>query len=48
MKINAAREAFSVVDPDCTHEVSGIDVDSGVGDQPDSDAKTREGARARA
>ena len=48
MKIAAAREAFASVYPGCMLEVTGIDVDSGVGDQPDSDAKTRDGARARA
>jgi inosine/xanthosine triphosphatase len=48
VKINAVREAFSAVYPDCELTVVGVDVDSGVGDQPDSDAKTREGARARA
>ena len=48
VKLNAAREAFSAVYAGRTLEVAGIDVDSGVGDQPDSDAKTREGARARA
>jgi inosine/xanthosine triphosphatase len=48
VKLNAAREAFSAVYPDRKLEVAGVDVDSGVGDQPDSDAKTRDGARARA
>jgi len=48
VKINAAREAFAAVYPGCMLEVTGVDVDSGVGAQPDSDAKTRTGARARA
>ena len=48
VKIGAAREAFSAVFPDAAVRVRGIEVDSGVGDQPESDAKTREGARARA
>ena len=48
VKIGAATEAFSAVFPGEPIRVSGIDVDSGVGDQPDSDAKTRDGARARA
>ena len=48
VKIGAAREAFASVFPAESIDVTGIDVDSGVGDQPDSDAKTREGARARA
>jgi inosine/xanthosine triphosphatase len=44
VKIGAAREAFASVFPAESIDVTGIDVDSGVGDQPDSDAKTREGA----
>ena len=48
VKINAVNEAFATVFPGASIDVSGIEVDSGVGDQPDSDAKTREGARARA
>ena len=48
VKIGAASEAFATVFPGASIDVSGIEVDSGVGDQPDSDAKTREGARARA
>lgn len=48
VKIGAASEAFSAVFPDESIVVSGIEVDSGVGDQPESDASTREGARARA
>ncbi len=48
VKIGAASEAFATVFPAAAIDVSGIDVESGVGDQPDSDAETREGARARA
>ena len=48
VKIGAASEAFTTLFPGASIDVSGIRVDSGVGDQPDSDAKTREGARARA
>ncbi len=48
VKIGAAREAFAAVFPDDAIDVVGVDVDSGVGDQPDNDAKTRQGARARA
>ena len=48
VKIGAANEAFSAVFPDAPIRVRGVSIDSGVGDQPESDAKTREGARARA
>lgn len=48
VKIGAAREAFAALFPGRALDVTGIEVDSGVGDQPDSDAKTRQGARARA
>ena len=48
VKIGAAREAFAAVFPDAALDVAGIEVDSGVGDQPDSDANTRRGARERA
>ena len=47
VKIGAAREAFAALFPDRALDVTGIEVDSGVGDQPDSDAATREGARTR-
>jgi inosine/xanthosine triphosphatase len=47
VKITASREAFATVFPDESIDVSSISVDSGVGDQPQSDAKTRKGARAR-
>jgi inosine/xanthosine triphosphatase len=48
VKIAATHDAFTSVFPDATIDVTGVDVDSGVGDQPDSDSTTREGARARA
>ncbi len=47
VKLGAAKDAFATVFPGESIDVSGIEVDSGVGDQPDSDVKTREGARAR-
>ena len=47
VKIGAAREAFASLFPHASLDVAGIDVDSGVGDQPDSDATTRQGARER-
>lgn len=48
VKIAATRDAFASVFPDATIDVTGVEVDSGVGDQPDSDTNTRKGARARA
>jgi len=48
VKIGAVSEAFAAVYPGATIDVSGVEVNSGVGDQPDSDADTRAGARARA
>lgn len=48
VKIGATTEAFAAVFPGEPIAVRGIEVDSGVGDQPDCDSKTREGARARA
>ena len=47
VKISAAREAFAALFPGTSLDVTGIEVDSGVGDQPDSDEKTRKGARER-
>lgn len=47
VKIGAATQAFSAVFPHQSISVSGIDVDSGVGEQPNSDARTRKGARNR-
>lgn len=48
VKVGAARAAFAAVFPDASLDVTGTRVASGVGDQPDSDAKTRHGARQRA
>ncbi|NNF15431.1 MAG: inosine/xanthosine triphosphatase [Gammaproteobacteria bacterium] len=48
VKINAAHEAFATLFPDTPFEMLSVEVDSGVGDQPMSDAATRAGARARA
>jgi inosine/xanthosine triphosphatase len=48
VKIEAARKAFSTQFPGAPLEMLSVDVDSGVGDQPMSDAITRAGARARA
>ena len=48
VKIRAANEAFCAVFPGKSIDIRGIEVESGVGDQPESDAKTREGARSRA
>lgn len=48
VKIGAAREAFATQFPDAELEMLAVDVDSGVGDQPMSDALTRVGARTRA
>jgi inosine/xanthosine triphosphatase len=48
VKIGAVSEAFAAVYPGASIDVSGVEVNSGVGDQPDSDADTRAGARARA
>ena len=47
VKIGATREAFASVFPSDAIDVVGVEVDSGVGNQPDSDARTRQGARAR-
>lgn len=48
VKIGAARGAFEIQFPDASLEMIGCEVDSGVGEQPDSDALTRHGARTRA
>jgi len=48
VKVGAVREAFAALFPDHVLDVIGIDVDSGAGDQPDTDASTRRGARTRA
>jgi inosine/xanthosine triphosphatase len=47
VKIGAATQAFETLYPDATLEVIAVDVDSGAGDQPDSDETTRQGARTR-
>lgn len=48
VKINAARQAFANQFPGRPIEIEPADVDSGAGDQPESDAATRQGARTRA
>jgi inosine/xanthosine triphosphatase len=48
VKINAARQAFAALFPGTTLELVPVSVDSGAGDQPDSDEATRNGARNRA
>jgi len=48
VKIGATRRAFATVFPDASLEIMPADVDSGAGDQPDSDDATRRGARTRA
>lgn len=45
-KVDAARAVLATVDPSCT--VTGVDVDSGVPDQPWGEEETRRGARQRA
>lgn len=47
-KLEAVREAFAVLFPDEQLEIDGLAVDSGVKEQPDSDAETRQGAINRA
>ena len=48
VKVGAAREAFESLFPESEIEVSSVDADSGVSDQPESDDETRQGARNRA
>ncbi len=48
VKIGAAKQAFETLFPNDSLEVTGVNVDSGAGDQPDSDKATRQGARTRA
>lgn len=48
VKIGATTRAFETVFPPAILEVIPVDVDSGAGDQPDSDEATRLGARTRA
>lgn len=48
VKIEAARQGFNRLFPDEIFTVSGVDVPSGVSDQPMTDAETYQGARNRA
>lgn len=48
VKIGATRKAFETLFPESSLEMIPVDVDSGAGDQPDSDKATRQGARTRA
>ena len=48
VKIGAAKQAFDTLFPNEILEVTGVNVDSAAGDQPDSDIATRQGARTRA
>lgn len=48
VKIAATEAAFRAEFPDADLELISVDVDSGAGDQPMSDAATRKGARTRA
>jgi len=47
VKIDAVRQAFSSQFPSASLELIPVDVESGVGDQPDSDEETRRGSRNR-
>lgn len=47
VKINAAQQAFGKSFPNAELQMICADVESGVGDQPDSDSSTRRGARNR-
>ena len=48
VKIGAVTRAFETLFPNADLEVIAVNVDSGAGDQPDSDDATRQGARTRA
>lgn len=48
VKIGATRQAFNTLFPDANVDITSVNVDSGAGDQPDSDEATRQGARTRA
>lgn len=48
VKIDAVRQAFESLFPDDKWDVEGIDIKSGVSDQPMSDKESIRGARARA
>lgn len=48
VKVGATTQAFQTLFPDAVLDVTSVNVESGVGDQPDSDEATRRGARMRA
>lgn len=48
VKIGATTQAFKTLFPDAVLAVTSVNVDSGAGDQPDTDESTRRGARTRA
>lgn len=48
VKINAVKEAYNQVWPETSWQVKGINVPSGVPDQPMSDSQAIKGARQRA
>lgn len=48
VKVNAVQLAFETQFPGKSIETASVDVDSGAGDQPNSDNGTRQGARTRA
>lgn len=48
VKISAARSAFERAFPQQTFMITGIEVDSGVSEQPRNDEETRQGATNRA
>ena len=48
VKVGATTQAFQTLFPDAVLDVTSVNVDSGAGDQPDSDEATRQGARTRA
>lgn len=48
VKINSVGEAFSMVFPKISWEVTGVDVASGVSNQPNSNEESIHGARNRA
>lgn len=48
VKVGATTQAFNTLFPDATLDITSVNVDSGAGDQPDSDEATRLGARERA
>ncbi len=47
-KLDAVRQAFTAVLPGDAPQITGLAVDSGVKEQPDTDAETRQGAINRA